>query len=145
MNDVTFIIEILEKIKVEDLSKAAEFHFDSLAHDNDARSKSIEKIIRPLIPSTREHPAPTLLVGIQHIQKFNRVAGDDVLIYLALFRLEKYNIDIILSCNIPVRTGNPETTITGNHDLDDARAVFEHAANSFTIEDYDLFVGDNEN
>ena len=98
-----------------------------------------------MIPSTREHPAPTLLIGTQHIQKFNRTTRDDVLIHITLFRLDKYNIDIILSCNIPVRTENPETTITGDHDLDDARVVFENAANSFKIIDYGLFVGDNEN
>jgi len=144
VDDVTFIIEILEKVKVDDLSKAAEFHFDSIANDNRAESQSIGKIIPPLTSSTREHPTPILLKGTQRIQKFNRLTMDDVLIYVAVFRLDTYNVDIVFSCNMPIRTGNPNTTITEDREVDHATEAFEHAVNSLKIVDYSLFVDSSE-
>jgi len=123
------------------------FHFDSIADDNDARSKSIEQIIPPLIPSTREHPVPILLKGTQCIQKSNCPTEDDVLIYVALFRLDKYNVDIVLSCNIPVRTGSPDTKTAGDQleEVEKITAAFDHTVNSFKIVDYSLFVDGSEN
>jgi len=121
------------------------FHFDSIANDNDARSKSIEQIIPPLTPSTREHPVPILLKGTQRTQKFNHPTEDDVLIYVALFRLDKYNVDIIFSCNIPVRTGNPATKTAGDQEVEVITAAFEHTVNAFKIVDYSLFVEGSEN
>ncbi|KAF8319530.1 Mog1p/PsbP-like protein, partial [Cantharellus anzutake] len=141
VDDVTFIVEILEKVEEDNLLEAAKFHFDSLAHDNDAQNnKSIEQIIPSSEPSTQERPAPILLSGTQRIKKFNRTTADDVLILLALWRLDKYNIDLVLSCNIPVKTDSPETTIVGAEvNVEETKSTFAKAVGSFKIVDFGLF------
>lgn len=117
------------------------FHFDSLAHDNSAQSSTVESVIPPSIdsPSSPGHPAPSLLSGTQIVRKFNRTASDTVRIFVALFRISEKKSDVVLSCNVPISSSNPETKVVSGNDLQAVTAAFEHAVASFKILDYSLF------
>ncbi|KAF9513136.1 hypothetical protein BS47DRAFT_1485853 [Hydnum rufescens UP504] len=159
-SDVTFMIEILQQVDAEDLGEAINhssillkfsylhdddkprFHFLSLAHDNVAQSSSIESVTLPAIdaPPSLEHPAHCLLSGIQVVRKFNRTTADTVRIFVALFRIPEKKIDVILSCNVPISTSNPETKVVFGDDMQAITMAFEHAVSSFKIVDRTLFV-----
>jgi len=89
------------------------------------------------MPNASETPVPTLLVGEQQVPKFNHVHADDVKIFLALYRIEGKNIDLVVTFNVPVSSQDNDGV--GQEGLAEAEKDFEELARSLHIVDYDLF------
>ncbi|EJD05999.1 Mog1p/PsbP-like protein [Fomitiporia mediterranea MF3/22] len=138
-SDVSYIIEILQRVEPDDPTEAAKFHFDSLAHDNDALSSSVSSVIVPddYKPDAPGTPSPILLDGSQKVTKFNRQTPDDVRILLAVYRVASKGVDIVLSANLPIakETGGGLTEA----DFNIANDAFLNAARSLKIIDFGLF------
>ncbi|KZV70487.1 Mog1p/PsbP-like protein [Peniophora sp. CONT] len=129
-SDVSIILEILESVPATDLIDAAKYHFNSLAHDNDATAATVLTVTT--IPNDRGDgtPSPTVLSGTQQVRKFNRTNADDVRIYMAVYRVPGKSVDAVLTMNVP---------FVDQAQLDEARDVFNAAARSLAIVDYALF------
>ena len=115
------------------------FHFDSIAHDNDATSSNAASVQIPTIPSDPSSsvtPLPILLEGTQEVKKFNRQVADEVRILLALYRIDSKKVDIVFSANLPLKT---ETGGMGPEELERTKSAFMAAAQSFRILDFGLF------
>ncbi|KAI5123277.1 hypothetical protein M0805_009299 [Coniferiporia weirii] len=142
-SDVSFVIEILERVDPDDPKEAVKFHFDSLAHDNDAINSHVLDIRLPedntaaSSSSPETTPSPVLLEGSQQIAKFNSRHKDDVRVLLAVYRIARKRVDLVFSANVPLTTETGE----GNNqeDVDNAKELFIAAARSLTIVDFDLF------
>ncbi|KAM5539079.1 hypothetical protein V8D89_007302 [Ganoderma adspersum] len=137
ISGISIIIEVLKSVSASDIREAAGVHFDALAHDNDATSKSVHQIEVVLNGSDGATPDPVLLYGTQSVQKFNSKTTDEVRILLALFRVKDKNIDLVMTMNIPM------TSVDGGavseSDWTAAKGVFDIAAKSLRIVDYALF------
>ena len=129
-SDVSLIVEILEQVSEgtsqDALDKAVRFHFDSLAHDNDAKDAQVAWVeSQDGGPDLSTHPA--LLGGTQRVCKFGKAELEDtVYVWVAVWRVPSKNIDVVLSVNCPGQPG-------------DADALFRPAAASLRIVDYGLF------
>ncbi len=117
------------------------FHFDSLAHDNEAASTDVLEVVLPedTTVTPNKTPSPVFLDGVQRISKFNRAELDVVKIFMALYRLPEQNVDLVFTANVP--------TVTTSGSIDDLTAlgvkeVFMTCAKSLRIVDWGLF-GDN--
>ncbi|OCH95625.1 Mog1p/PsbP-like protein [Obba rivulosa] len=134
---VSIIVEVLQSVELTNPLDVARFHFDSLAHDNDAEKRVVEEA--NIIPNGTDHetPKPVVLSGIQSVRKFNKATLDEVHILLAVYRLDDHNIDLVMSMNIPTKTedGNAvsETEQSASKD------AFNTAAQSLRIVDFGLF------
>ncbi|KAG8853494.1 hypothetical protein FRB96_008096 [Tulasnella sp. 330] len=143
--DISFTIEILERVEPEDPIEAIWFHFESLAHDNDALSSTVEEAQKPsgtVSASPPAQPACISLVGTQIVSKFNKPAeqADQVKIFLAVWRVDAKNIDVVMSINVPVVTGADENQKgVGQKGVDWARVAWEKAKTTLKIEDFELF------
>ncbi|THH04481.1 hypothetical protein EW145_g5493 [Phellinidium pouzarii] len=116
----------------------ASFHFDALAHDNDAVSRTVHSIESlESLASPETTPSPILLEGSQQIAKFNRQFEDKVHILLALYRVTGKNVDLVLSANIPITT--EAGGVLGSDDLNSSKEAFLAAARSLKIADFGLF------
>ncbi|KAH7107444.1 Mog1p/PsbP-like protein [Auriculariales sp. MPI-PUGE-AT-0066] len=135
---VSWVIEILQRVGAQDASDAARFHFDSLAHDNDAEQSEVVGISIPSVSSTPSAtPAPIVLTGWQTVAKYNRTVPDKVKIMLALYRLDRQNIDLVLTVNLPHVLA--DGSVTASDIIDSATSAFEAVANSLNIVDFGLF------
>lgn len=153
-SDLSFIIEVLQKVKAENPIQAIRFHFDSLANDNSAQSSNVLSTSPPsypnniTTPSTEEKPSndstsrrtpqPILLQGIQSVSKFNRPdsEADQVHIWMALWTLDGIGndglgTDLVLTVNLP-NASQPEA-------IDQTTKLFQLAAHSLQIIDWNLF------
>ncbi|TCD66454.1 hypothetical protein EIP91_001334 [Steccherinum ochraceum] len=132
----SLILEVLERVEAVGAEDAARFHFDSIAHDNNAEQKEILGI--RIVPNDRgdNTPSPILLDGTQMVKKFNATVADQVRIFLALYRVEDKNVDLLLAMNVPI------SSIDGGsvQDVTASQKEFETAALSLQIVDFDLFV-----
>ncbi|TDL27521.1 Mog1p/PsbP-like protein [Rickenella mellea] len=140
-SDISFVVEILERVPIQNPDEAARFHFDSLAHDNDAQSHIVHEVQVPSAQNaalSEGTPLPIILDGSQAVTKFNRTTADDVRILLALFRIENKNVDLVLSVNIP--TVAEDGTAVPPSGIESTREVFMVAASSLRVLDFDLFV-----
>jgi len=144
--DISFIVEILERVAPDDGDEAARFHFESLAHDNDATSSQIDTVLPPQNtsqgPSPPAQPACYSLIGTQTVPKFNKRAqqADTVRILVAVWRVDAKNSDIVLSVNVPVVTGSDSNARgVGQPGMEWAQEVWEQAKSTLKIEDWDLF------
>jgi len=88
-------------------------------------------------PSPPNSPPPILLHGMQRIHKFNRRVPDDVMIQMALYRVEGKAIDVVLSANIPLRTADGRGMEPA--EVERIKTAFVTAAQSFRIVDFGLF------
>lgn len=119
------------------------FHFDSVAHDNEALSSAIEDV--HTIPNNRgggdRTPSAIVLCGQQAVQKFNSTAVDDVRIFLALYRVEEKGVDLVLTLNFPmtVGQGGGGGTRRTEEQYADAKRDFYSIATSLRIVDFGLF------
>ncbi|KAI0340604.1 Mog1p/PsbP-like protein [Trametopsis cervina] len=135
-SSTSIIVEVLERVAPDDATEAAKFHFDSLAHDNDATAKTVLNVdVRTTHQG--ETPPPVVLHGIQAVPKFNSTTSDEVFIHLALYRIASKNVDLVMTMNIPVRTSddgavNEEHRATAEHE-------FDAAVSSLNIVDFGLF------
>lgn len=114
------------------------FHFDSLAHDNDAVEKTVLEVSQPTREgSGNQTPLPILLRGTQLVRKFNHAQPDELQILLAVYRLQEQNVDLVVSMNVPMKTSDGTTITPG--DFAAARDTFSAAVETLRIEDYGLF------
>jgi hypothetical protein len=121
-----------------ELNLFARFHFDALAHDNSAGSTEIERIFE--IPNDRGDDTPPAIVlkGVQLVPKFNSTIADRVLIMMAVFRVESSLIDVVITFNIPVVSGDGGAV--GAEGVARSETHFDTFVRSFRIIDFDLFV-----
>jgi len=73
-----------------------------LAHDNSAEFQEVESICLIQKTSQDRTPIPIALEGLQQVRKFNHTTADDVRIYMALFRIEEKDIDLVVTFNVPL-------------------------------------------
>jgi len=140
-SDVSWIIEILQRVDTPSFSDAITTHFDALASDNEADGKRVDEVVppsTPVLPCPPNQPTPTLLTGTQSIRKFNKPDPDEVRIAMALYRIEGKNSDVVMTMNFPVKevSGSVPETDRG---WEFWRIVFMTAVQSFTIDDFNLF------
>lgn len=112
-------------------------HFDSLAHDNDAKTPSVIEAVEVSNDSEGATPNPIVLYGTQTVQKFNTATADEVRILLALYRVPQKNVDLVMTMNAPM-TGSDGDAIT-EKEWGIAQDAFNTAARSLRIVDYGLF------
>lgn len=112
------------------------YHFEAIAHDNDADSFSVDDVTEISIGHNVEIPFITILHGRQGVRKFNRTSIDDVRISLALYRLEQKGVDLVLSLNFAMRT---EDAVVRTEEYDAAKETFRSIATSLRIVDFGLF------
>ncbi|KAI9455575.1 Mog1p/PsbP-like protein [Lactarius psammicola] len=123
----SIVLETLSRVPADDSSDAAKFHFDSIAHDNEALSSSVEDV--RTIPNDRgDDMTPS---------KFNSTYVDDVRIFLALYRVEEKGVDLLLTLNFPMNAGGGTRT---EEQYMEAKGDFYSIATSLRIVDFDLFV-----
>ncbi|EGG11971.1 uncharacterized protein MELLADRAFT_101812 [Melampsora larici-populina 98AG31] len=148
-NDLSIIIEVLQKLSTSSSFDSIRFHFDSLANDNSAQSSKILKTFNlnqtsatstSSNPSTNHltTPQPILLEGIQSVSKFNRPdsEADQVHIWMALWTLNGIGnnglgTDLVLTMNLP-NVSQPEV-------LEQTTKLFQLAAKTLQIVDWNLF------
>ncbi|KAG8690491.1 hypothetical protein FRC09_011961 [Ceratobasidium sp. 395] len=136
-SDVSVVIEILERVAPDDPNQVAKFHFDSLAHDNEAVSSAVEAIDTPPL-----QPTPlvlSVLQGTQLVPKFNRTSPDTVKILLAVYRVLDKGVDLVLTFNVPIQTEKGGGAVAGEEGLKKWVDAYEIAVSSFKIVDYGLF------
>jgi hypothetical protein len=111
------------------------FHFDSLAHDNDALSSSLSYVS---LPSDKDKDTlnPILANGMQKVRKFNAVEEDIVFILMAIFRLESRGVDLVLTENVPL---SRDSSSLNEERIETTRKTFCEIAQSLSILNYDLF------
>ncbi|KAJ2930054.1 hypothetical protein H1R20_g7020, partial [Candolleomyces eurysporus] len=138
-SNASVIVEILQKVEPTKHDEIVRFHFDSLAHDNDARSSTVTEVT--VVPNDRggndKTPSAIVLKGEQLVPKFNKRTPDRVKILMAVFRVQDKNIDVVVTFNIPV-----EAVDGGALAAEDAAKVesdFGALVKSFRIVDFSLF------
>lgn len=155
---ISIIIEILEKVDQTDLTRAAQyvffvlrsiyihiftypksrFHFDSLAHDNSALSSMVHDT--KIIPNDLQGDlilSRIVLVGTQHVPKFNQLQPDEVRIAMCLFRIEDKDTDMVVTANVPMQSASGE--VIREEEWVTAKAIFDSLIMSLEIVDIGLF------
>jgi hypothetical protein len=149
-SDISVVAEILKSVEPSDLSEAIKsdlqpscllvahcvyrFHFDSLAHDNDAKVSTVLATERI---ANVDNELITILRGEQLVPKFNMVEPDLVHIFMALLRVEAKNIDIVVTFNVPVKSAGGGAV--GEEALKLAEKDFDSFVHSLRIIDFGLF------
>ncbi|KAG8748017.1 hypothetical protein FRC10_009769 [Ceratobasidium sp. 414] len=144
-SDVSVVIEILERVAPDEpnqvakwvLARVVQFHFDSLAHDNEAVSSAVEAVDTPAV-----QPSPlvlSVLRGTQRVPKFNRTNPDTVKILLAVYRVLDKRVDLVLTFNIPIQAEKAGSAVASEAGLKKWVEAYEVAVSSFKIVDYGLF------
>ncbi|KAG1756286.1 uncharacterized protein EDB91DRAFT_1091662 [Suillus paluster] len=131
----SIIIDILQKVNVEDPEAAAKFHLDAIAEDNNATEHHYILVQRP----TTSELSPIMLDGQQVLKKAGSIHHLRTL--FALFRVKGKNHDVVVSFNIPAETGQgpgKNGAVTAEQDQLIA-SDFYRAVDSLRIVDYNLF------
>jgi hypothetical protein len=118
-------------------STSLRYHFDAIAHDNDALSSSVDEVNETPYNRGVEIPSIIILRGRQSVKKFNKTSVDDLRIFVALYRLKKQGVDIVLSLNFPMNTG--EGTTRTEEQYNTAKQTFLSIAASLHVVDFSLF------
>ncbi|EPQ58446.1 Mog1p/PsbP-like protein [Gloeophyllum trabeum ATCC 11539] len=136
-SSVSIIVDVLQRVEAENFADAARLHFASLAHDNDAESSTVHDV--GIIPNDRgdNTPSPVVLYGTQSVKKFNQTVPDEVRILLALYRVKDKNVDLLLTCNVPVRA--VDQGAVGEEGFTAAKGDFDRAVQTLRIVDFGLF------
>ncbi|CAE6355715.1 unnamed protein product [Rhizoctonia solani] len=138
-SEVSIIFEILERVAPDDPIEVAKFHFDSLAHDNNAESSTVETVNTPTQQLNSASPIKlSVLQGTQLVPKFNRTHPDTVKILMAVYRVIEKDIDLVMTFNVPVKTEKLGSAV----DAEGAKRwleVYEAAVPSLNIVDFGLF------
>ncbi|KAG7452702.1 Mog1p/PsbP-like protein [Guyanagaster necrorhizus] len=134
---VSIIVEILQRVDPPDFRDAAKFHFDSLAHDNNALQSNVESV--NVIPNDRGDRMPSAIVlsGHQAIRKCNQATPDQVLVLMAVYRMEEEGIDLVVTFNVPLQSNDGGGV--GEAGRDTARTQFDTFVRSLTVVDFGLF------
>jgi Ran-interacting Mog1 protein len=114
------------------------YHFDAIAHDNDALSSSVDEVNE--IPYNRDDQIPSVIIlrGRQGVKKFNKTSVDDLRIFVALYRLKERSVDLVLSLNFPMNTSEGVTRTDEQYNT--AKETFLSIAASLHVIDFSLFV-----
>lgn len=115
------------------------FHFDSLAHDNEAQSSTVHDVIT--IPNDRQGdatPSLIILTGTQYVKKFNRQHPDEVRIAMCIYRVHAKNIDLVVTTNVPMISDDGGAV--GEQGWISAKADFDTMVKSLRIVNFGLFV-----
>ncbi|KAG2112843.1 hypothetical protein DEU56DRAFT_842504 [Suillus clintonianus] len=131
----SIIIDILQKVEIEDPEAAAKFHLDAIADDNDSMEHNSILVQRP----TTNGLSPIVLDGRQILKKAESIHHLRTL--LALFRVNGKNHDVVVSFNIPIETGQGRGK-NGAVTVEQEQLValdFYRAVDSLRIVDYNLF------
>ncbi|KAH7340344.1 hypothetical protein B0J17DRAFT_651023 [Rhizoctonia solani] len=138
-SDVSVVFEILERVAPDDPVEVAKFHFDSLSHDNEAVSSTVEIVNIPTQQPDSTSPVKlSVLQGTQLVPKFNRTHPDTVKILLAVYRVVEKGVDLVLTFNVPVQTEKAGSAV----DAEGAKRwldAYEAAVPSLKIIDFGLF------
>ncbi|KAL7411617.1 hypothetical protein BDY24DRAFT_127649 [Mrakia frigida] len=139
-SDISYIIEILQQVEGDECEAVAKFHFSSLEHDNSSVSSQILAFNAPpssssspttfssLPPSPPNQPPLATLKGTQVVPKFGKGAGEEVCIFLGVWRVGGKKTDILLTVNCP----EEQLRAFGEK-------VFEEATRSFKVVEWGLF------
>ncbi|KAF8610015.1 Mog1p/PsbP-like protein [Ceratobasidium sp. AG-I] len=141
-SDISVVVEILESVEPRDPNEVVKFHFDSLAHDNEAAPEfcTIEQIATPPLSTPDSGPTLSVLHGTQLVPKFNRTYPDTVKIFLAVFRVHEKNVDVVIVFNIPVEAEKEGSAVPLDGEIyKEWVKAYEEAVASFRIVDYGLF------
>ncbi|KAJ3883768.1 hypothetical protein F5051DRAFT_317077 [Lentinula edodes] len=136
-SSISIIVEILQRVEPNDNQDAIKFHFDSLAHDNDAVTSAVVSV--NVIPNDRGDATPSIITlsGVQRVPKFNKTNPDEVRILMALYRVVSNGIDLVVTFNIPV-ISEDGGAVQGEK-LNQAQAQFDLFSRSLRIEDFGVF------
>jgi len=146
--DQSVIVEILEMVPDATATGqgAADFHFNSLAHDNDALESHIEQRdqLRPL-PFNGER---SVSIGVQRVAKFNEAAerANQVRVHVACFRFPHVSTDIVVSWNQPIEINASSSSAEAVDAAalaqnGDALSLFQPMIESFAVLDWSIFQG----
>ncbi|CAD6906010.1 unnamed protein product [Tilletia controversa] len=134
--EASLIVEVLQKVDQTELEAAVRFHFDSIAHDNDAEESHVVRTW-----SLDGKPQPMMLSGTQMVKKFGKdsEASKRVEIWVALWRIEGKNVDLVMSVNAS-GSGSEAGDGEGQSGREgEVARIFERAASSLSIVDHGLF------
>eukprot|EP00730_Choanoeca_flexa_P017360 TRINITY_DN834_c0_g1_i1.p1 TRINITY_DN834_c0_g1~~TRINITY_DN834_c0_g1_i1.p1 ORF type:complete len:193 (+),score=47.50 TRINITY_DN834_c0_g1_i1:122-700(+) len=147
VTDQSIIIEILELADEVAADKAAEFHFNSLAHDNSALESNIEASAS--VTAIADAGTKTICHGLQKVSKFNEAAAraNTVRIYVCCLRYPNVTTDIVISLNAPIAVNNTSSSadaIDAGHaealsNPELTKALFETVVESLQIKTWSLF------
>ncbi|KAE8234320.1 hypothetical protein CF326_g634 [Tilletia indica] len=129
--EASLIVEVLQRVDKDDLDQAVRFHFESIAHDNDAEESHVGRTW-----SFNDTQRPILLSGTQLVKKFGKDSepAKQVKIWVALWRIEDKNVDLVMSVNVAGTEAEEQ-----ERGEDEVGRIFERAARSLSIVDYGLF------
>jgi hypothetical protein len=117
------------------LTDPIRLHFDALAHDSDAVSSTVESMT--IIPNDRtgdSTPPAIVLTGVQSVPKFRQAVPDEVRIFMALFRVDWKDADLVTTFNVPIQIGNRDGVTP-----EEAYADFDTFIRKLVIVDDGLF------
>lgn len=154
-SNISIIVEVLQSVEPTDLKDVAKyapipspaicacvdrlsrFHFDSLAHDNSAKTSESHEVTVLQNGQGHSTPSPVVLYGTQTVRKFNRQTADEIRILLAVYRISDHNIDLVVTMNVPMKA--EDSGATTEEEWNAAKASFFVAAESLRIVDFGLF------
>ncbi|XP_056426050.1 ran guanine nucleotide release factor [Hyla sarda] len=115
--DQSIIVELLEYQKGMSDPDAARYHFEDIAASNDAQGRAEVVSVEPLplaqLSLTSCSSAWTL-TGHQLVSKFNEQAQNTVTIHMALFRMQQYATDLLVTFNDPVAIDPASSSSSGS-------------------------------
>ncbi|KAI0957111.1 hypothetical protein AcW1_005607 [Taiwanofungus camphoratus] len=136
-SEISIIVEVLQSVDTNNFQDTARFHFDSLAHDNDAEAKEILEISQASNGTGHSTPAPIVLHGTQSIRKFNSALPDEIRVLLAVYRIQGHDTDLVMTMNVPMKTSDSAAVSEAGWKA--ARDTFAAATQSLRIVDFGLF------
>lgn len=148
-NGATIIIDILQRVNIEDPEAAAKFvsyyhrsrkealtagycrfHLDAIAEENDAMEHHSVVVQRPTVNEL----SPIVLDGRQVLKKAGSIHHLRTL--FALFRIKGKNHDVVVSFSIPIETHERNGAVTAEQEQE---SDFYRVVESLRIVDYNLF------
>lgn len=126
-------------------AEAIKLHFEALAHDNDASDEHVVEVSAPerfsaIAPdavsalTALPTPEPATLIGRQNVCKFNKQDVDQVLVCVALYRVDvgRRRADVVMSVNVNLSAADEDAEVV--------QKWFDAAAKGLRIIDFGLFV-----
>ncbi|TRM61745.1 hypothetical protein BD626DRAFT_405360 [Schizophyllum amplum] len=138
-SSASIIVEVLQRVERTYFDDAIRFHFNSLAHDNDAQASTVTNV--SVIPNDRagdQTPSTIILSGVQSVAKFNRATLDEVRVLMALYRVESKGIDLVVTFNVPTSTSEDSGAVKSEQWMV-IESDFKTFVTSLQIVDFGLF------
>ncbi|KAL5490890.1 hypothetical protein EMCRGX_G016086 [Ephydatia muelleri] len=145
VTDQSIIFELVEYEDIPD-DQIAQFHFKELTAANDASTSTVVSVdCVPTEPGTMDDcSAIWLLSGQQAVAKFNEPDSGRNLVdlYLAVFRLEQYQTDMLVTLNNPVLISQCSSSAVDNPPLQTGAllaGLFREIVQSLRLVDSSIF------